>query len=240
MFPYDPRIAALLQGPVHSIPDVLGTLHAIDEVSIDGDGLKWFNRLYMQVTDAVETRVNTGDFGDPAWLALLDVEFARLYFSALSGYLTGGKCPGCWRALFAVRGDTRIARIQFALAGVNAHINHDLPGAIVATCTAAKVVPSHGIKQYNDYTNLNATLDGLIQAAKKELHVRLLGDALPPFSHLEDTIAAWGTSAAREQAWMHSEVLWYVRNVPMLEGGIMDGLDGLTTFGNKTLLAPVP
>ncbi len=47
MFPYDPKIAALFQAPVHSIAEVLGTLHAIDALSIDGDGLKWFNRLYI-------------------------------------------------------------------------------------------------------------------------------------------------------------------------------------------------
>ena len=205
-----------------------------------GDGLKWFNWLYLQVTEKVEDRITAGGFHDPAWLAELDVRFATVYFTALHGYLAGGDCPEAWAVLFAVRDNTRIARIQFALAGINAHINHDLPGAIVSTCTARNTVPQHGTSQYDDYTALNAPLDALIETAKKTLLVRLLGDPLPPVSHLEDTLAAWGTSAAREQAWKHAEALWRLRDVPAIAAGYVDGLDGLTTFGNKALLVPVP
>jgi hypothetical protein len=240
MFPYDPQIAAAVSVVPQSIADVLGVMQAIDAVCIEGDGLKWFNRLYFQVTQAVENRVNSGGFADPAWLALLDVEFAKLYFSALRGFLVSNNCPGCWYAMFSLRSDVRIARIQFALAGVNAHINHDLPAAIVTTSETSAVAPRHGTPQYAGYTGLNATLDALIETAKKELHVRLLGDALPPVSHLEDTIAAWGTAAAREQAWNHAEALWALRDLPTIAAGYLDGLDGLTTFGNKMLLAPVP
>jgi hypothetical protein len=240
MFPYDPQIAAAVSGAPQSIPDVLRTMQAIDALCIDGDGLKWFNRLYFQVTQAVENRVNGGGSADPTWLSLLDVEFAKLYFSALRGFLVNNECGGCWYSMFSVRNDARIARIQFALAGVNAHINHDLPAAIVATSEKSNIAPQHGTPQYTDYTDLNTTLDALIETAKKELHVRLLGDPLPPASRLEDSIAAWGTAAAREQAWNHSEALWELRSLPTIAAGYLDGLDGLTTFGNKILLVPVP
>jgi Family of unknown function (DUF5995) len=240
VFPYDAQLAAAVQSTPQSIPEVLQVLHAIDSTCANGDGLKWFNWLYVQVTEAVESRITAGGFNDPSWLAELDIQFARLYFTALRGHLAGGDCPGTWTALFLVREDTRIARIQFALAGVNAHINHDLPEAIVATCTARNTVPQRGTPPYDDYTAVNATLDTLIETAKKTLYVRLLGDALPPISRLEDTLAAWGTSAAREQAWKHAEALWRLRDVPRIAAGYMDGLDGLTTFGNKALLVPVP
>jgi hypothetical protein len=240
MFPYDGQIAAAVSAPPASIAEVLRTMQTIDALCSPGDGLKWFNRLYLQVTHAVQDKVSGGGFADPAWLALLDVEFAKLYFSALRGFLVENKCSGCWYAMFSVRKDVRIARIQFALAGVNAHINHDLPAALVATASARNIAPQHGTPQYVDYTNVNATLNSLIETAKKELHVRLLGDPLPPVSHLEDSVAAWGTSAAREQAWNHSEALWAVRGLPRIAAGYLDGLDGLTTFGNKVLLAPVP
>ncbi len=69
---------------------------------------------------------------------------------------------------------------------------------------------------------------------------RLLGAPLPAFSHLEDVIAAWGLTAARDQAWHHGEALWALRATPILAMGYLDGLDGLTTFGNKALLVPVP
>ena len=240
MFPYDPQLASAAQVPPQSIAGVLQLMQTIDATCVDGDGLKWFNWLYLQVTLTVENLITAGGFNDPAWVAELDVQFAKLYFAALNGWLAGGSCPGAWAALLSVRDNARIARIQFALAGINAHINHDLPAAIVATCTATNTIPQHGTPQYNDYIALNTPLDGLIETAKRTLHVRLLGDPLPALSHLEDTIAAWGTSEARVQAWNHAEALWQLRGSPSIAAGYLDGLDGLTTFGNKALLIPAP
>jgi hypothetical protein len=240
MFPYNPTLLATVRTPVQSIPDVLQTMLTIEETCSDGDGLKWFNWLYLEVTKAVETRVTSGGFTQPAWLAELDVQFARLYFGALDTSLSGVPTPGCWQVLFESRDQVRIARIQFALAGMNAHINHDLAPAIVATCEQTATSPQHGSAQYNDYTALNTTLDSLIESAKQTLHVRLLGDALPAVSHLEDTIAGWSVSAAREGAWHNAELLWYLRAAPSFSSSFMESLDGLTSVAGKALLAPVP
>jgi len=240
MFPYDPTLLALVQTSPQSVADVLQTMQAIGATCVDGDGLKWFNWLYLQVTQAVEARVVSGEFSDAAWLAELDVQFARLYFGALESALSGRPTAGCWQALFQRRNQTPIARIQFALAGINAHINRDLPLAIVAACQAASIVPRHGSAQYNDYAGLDTTLSSIIESAKLTLHVRLLGDALPPVSHLEDTIAAWSVSAAREAAWNNAELLWHLRGEPAFTAAFMDTLDGLATVAGKALLAPVP
>jgi hypothetical protein len=241
MFPYDPQLRQLAAAAPHSIPDVLGTMRAIDALVVDGDGLKWFNWLYLQVTDAVEQRVGAGGgFADPAWLARLDVEFASLYFSALAAWLGGRPAPSCWAVLFQNRRNAPVARIQFALAGINAHINHDLGIAIDNTCRATGTTPVHGGAHYNDYTAVNGTLDGLVDLAKQKLMVRLLGDALPAVSHLEDTIAAWNVAAAREAAWVNSEVLWSLVPVPPLAMRFLNTLDGITTVAGKALLVPVP
>jgi hypothetical protein len=240
MFPYDAEIAAVARIPPQSVADVLQTMNAIEAICIDGDGLKWFNWLYRQVTQAVETRITAGGFSDPAWLAELDVQFARLYFGALKSALSGETPAGCWRALFERRNQTAIARIQFALAGINAHINHDLAQAIVVTCQVTATAPQHLGTQHKDYTALNSTLDSLIETAKHSLNVRLLGDALPPVSRLEDTIAAWSVGAARESAWCNAELLWHLREAPPLSAAFIDTLDGLSTVAGKALLVPVP
>src|ERR1700739_3563642 len=179
MFQYDPALAAVVQTIPHSISDVLTTMGSIDNLCVEGDGLRWFNWLYLQVTQAVENRVAGGGFNNPAWLSELDVQFATLYFTALHANLTGAPCPGCWSAMFAIRNQTDIARIQFALAGMNAHINHDLPLAIITTCKSTNTVPQHGTAEYNDYTPLNPTMDALVEQAKRNLNARLLGDNLP-------------------------------------------------------------
>jgi hypothetical protein len=239
-FPYDPVLVSALRNSPHTVADVLETMRTIDAACVDGDGLKWFNLLYLQVTQAVAQGIAVGGFNDPAWLAELDVQFARLYFDALGASLRGAPCSSCWRAMLAVRGNTRLARIQFALAGVNAHINHDLPAAIVATCGATGTAPDRGTPQCADYTDLNATLDTLIDSAKRTLHVRLLGDQLPPVSTLEDTIAAFGVKAARDKSWTNAQVLWHLQSSPVLVSGFDDSLDGITSVVSKTLLVPVP
>ena len=238
MFPYDPALAAATQNPPLTIPQVLATMQTIDRTCVVGDGLKWFNWLYLQVTEQVENRVAAGGFADPTWLAKLDIQFAALYFGALNASLNGAACPGCWSALFEVRNDTDLARIQLAFAGMNSHINHDLPLAIVATCKGTGAAPAHGTPQYNDYTSLNPTMDALIQRAKQTLNVRLLGSALPAVTHIEDSIAAWDLAAAREGAWDTAENLW--NEIPRVADAHMATIDGLTTVISKTLLVPAP
>jgi hypothetical protein len=235
MFAYDSQLLAAVEPAPQSIDDAIRTMQAIDAICPDGDGLKWFNWLYLGVTQAVKARVDAGGFQDAAWMAALDVQFADLYFGALRGALSGGVAPECWRVLLERRDWTALGRIQCALAGVNAHINHDLPFAIVRTGAA----PVHGEMHYADYTALNGTLSERIDGAKAELHVRLLGDLLPPVSQWEDTVAAFSVTAAREAAWNHAEILWALRPLPELATRMADTLDGMTAVIGKTLLVPV-
>ena len=244
MFAYDKAIRDAASAEPRTIDDVLRTMRVIEAACTDGDGLKWFNWLYLRVTEAVARRVAIGGFRDPPWLAELDVQFARLYFAAIVGAVSHASIPGSWRVLLARRRETQLARIQFALAGINAHINHDLPIAIVATWRSRGAGPRAGDDHHLDYTALNATLAGLVDSAKRELHVRLLGDALPAVSHVEDVIAAWSVEAAREAAWTNAEVLWSLESAPflsdLLSSRYLNSLDGLTSVAGKALMIPVP
>lgn len=239
MFPYDSALAAAVAAVPQSVPDVVAILQTIDSTCADTDGLKWFNGLYLEVTEAVRARINSGGFSDPAWIAVLDVHFAGFYFAAIRAAFSGGSAPGCWQSVFDVRNQAPIARIQFAIAGMNAHINHDLPQAIVAVCQATNVSPQHGSPQYNDYTALNGTLDAIINTAKQQLNVRLAGDELPDVTRLENLVAAWGIAAAREVAWKNAEVLWHLRDVPLVSEAFLDSVDATTAVTGKALLVPV-
>ena len=239
MFPYDPALATIAQKEAQSIPEVLASLRSIDATCGDHDGLKWFNWLYLQVTEAVAGQTGAGGFHDVAWLAQLDVQFARMYLAALRSWLTAQPIPSCWQVLFEKRDQARLGRIQFAMAGINAHINHDLAAAIVATCQATGTRPVPAGPQHSDYTAVNATLEALIDSARHTLHLRLLGDILPPASALEDALAGWNMGAARELAWRNAEHLWHLRSTPALETGFLDMLDGFTTVIGKSLMIPV-
>lgn len=234
------NLSAVLAHTPATIDEVVALLEQIEAALPDSDGLTWFNRLYLGVTRAVGERIAAGEFANPAWIGKLDVAFARHYFDAVRTWETGGHPPGCWRALFGRRHDNAIARIQFALAGVNAHINHDLPLALVETMETTGVEPAAGGVPYADYTALNTTLGGMIDSVRDEWMVRLPGDALPAVSHLGDMLATWSLAAAREAAWTNAELLWGVRDIPPVAGRYIDVLDGLATVAGKALLVPVP
>src|SRR5579871_5735224 len=74
-----------------TIADVLATMQRIDQALPDNDGLKWFNRLYMMVTQEVDTKPPAGGWKDAAWLDPLDVVFAQFYFKAIAAYVSGAE-----------------------------------------------------------------------------------------------------------------------------------------------------
>ena len=69
---------ALRGAPVSSIDEVLAVMTAIDTALPDSDGLKWFNRLYLQVTRSVRQAVRGTAFRDARFMTELDIVFANL------------------------------------------------------------------------------------------------------------------------------------------------------------------
>src|SRR5687768_15795842 len=101
MADYDATIAAIARSrPPRTIDDVLAVMHDLDAALHDRDGVKWFNVLYLRVTESVRNDPPAGGWNDPQWLERLDVVFAGLYFNALASLNTA---PRSWRALFTAR-----------------------------------------------------------------------------------------------------------------------------------------
>src|ERR1700751_2732198 len=99
---------------VSSIPDVIARMQAIDAALARKDGVAIFNRLYLQVTLAVDSASAGAVFENPEFIARLDVVFASLYFDAEATIGSGGACPPSWRPLIEARSE-RLEPIQFAL-----------------------------------------------------------------------------------------------------------------------------
>jgi len=116
------------------------------------DGVACFTRLYLAVTRGVQERLAGVTFADGAFLARLDERFADLFFAAVE------RPPPAWAPLFEARARKRIAPLQFALAGMNAHINRDLPVALVQTCVEAGVALEEASPQHADYVRVNGVL----------------------------------------------------------------------------------
>src|ERR1700733_2167726 len=130
--PSDAELLAAASTDVVTIDDVIAVMQAIQTAVPDDDGLGWFNRLYLLTTQNIAAGLAAGRFVDPAWTQKLDVVFARYYFRAIVEYLGGSPAtPRAWTPLLAARGSSCVAPIQFACAGMNAHIDRDLSFALV-------------------------------------------------------------------------------------------------------------
>src|SRR5688572_9188649 len=96
--------AAITAKLVRTIDDVIAVMRRIDAILPDADGVKWFNFLYLRVTESVKNQPPVGGWEDAKWLERLDVIFANLYFDALVAWARDRKhAARSWRALFEVR-----------------------------------------------------------------------------------------------------------------------------------------
>ena len=227
----------LAQTPVATIDDVVARMASIDSALAPVDGISCFNKLYFEVTKNVLAGVGQATFADPRFLTALDVAFANLYFAALRAYDAGSPdTPRAWQPLFADRGDRTIAPIQFALAGMNAHINRDLPVALVQTFTALAIAPSDDSPQHADFQTVNTVL-ATTEKQVKELYLDNLTRQLDmEFHGVDDVVAIWSVTAARDAAWTNGQVLWHLRNIGPVERAYVATLDRTVGFASRGLL----
>jgi hypothetical protein len=200
------------------------------------DGVACFTRLYLAVTRGVQERLAGVTFADAGFLARLDERFADLFFAAVE------RPPPAWAPLFDARACKRIAPLQFALAGMNAHINRDLPVALVATCAEAGVALEEGSPQHDDYVRVNgvlATVEAQVRRGYLPHGVLGLVDRLlHRCSHLDDVVAMWDVARARDAAWTNAEALWALRHERLLADGFLATLDRTVGMAGRGLLLP--
>jgi hypothetical protein len=192
----------LAKGPAAlTIADVIARMQTIDALLPTNDGLKWFNRIYLMVTQQVDLHPPGGAWESPVWLTRLDVVFAGLYFTAVAGFLGGHSVPSAWNALFEARYRTGIDRIQFALAGMNAHINHDLALTLLATDAELNVVPAPGSPEFADYQSVSGLLNTVMPSALTMLATDTLGVLAQGTGKIGRLLAFWDICRARALAW---------------------------------------
>jgi hypothetical protein len=95
------QLLQIVAGPAPaSIADVIAVMQNIDALLPASDGLKWFNLLYLMVTQQVDSQPPAGGWKDPQWLTRLDIVFAEMYFAAVAGFLSQStSTPSSWSAV---------------------------------------------------------------------------------------------------------------------------------------------
>jgi hypothetical protein len=109
--------------------------------------------------------------------------------------------PSAWNALFEARYTSGIDRIQFALAGMNAHINHDLALALLSTDAELNVVPVAGSAESVDYQSVNELLRTVMPSALTMLATDTLGVLAEDTGKIGRLLAFWDICSARNLAW---------------------------------------
>jgi hypothetical protein len=227
----------LAETPIARVEDAVARMTAIEQALAPADGIACFNKLYLEVTKNVLAGLGQTTFAEPAFLAALDVSFANLYFAALSAFEAGSPAtPHAWAPLFQARGNGTIAPIQFALAGMNAHINRDLPVALDQTFAATGVAPSDESPQHADFERVNALLAATEKQVKEGYLDGLARTLDAEFDGVDDVVAMWSVTAARDAAWTNGEVMWRLRGLGPVAGAYLSALDRTVGFASRGLL----
>jgi hypothetical protein len=200
-----------------SLDDVLERMASINAALPTEDGVATFNRMYQQVTRLVDRAIDADLFVAGPFLGRLDVHFANLFFAAYQADLSGEPVPEAWTPLFDNRRKPSTHPIQFALAGMNAHICHDLPAAVVAACNELALSPEDGTPQHTDFSATNSVL----AEAQDEIKGWFSSGAVARLDELagrvDDGFALFGIQTARAAAWQVSQLLWDLADNPRLD-----------------------
>lgn len=213
---------------------VMTRMRAVSAGLPDRDGVAVFNRVYLSVTQELARRVADGSFRNPYSTAELGASFARRYLMAVEADADGRRAPACWRPLFQLRGHRAVRPVQFALAGINAHVGHDLALAVVDTCHLLRVEPE---AVETDFERVGEVLEEIEERVREELMPGPdLLELAEPLTHL---LGAWSLHRARRAAWSSAGLLWGLRRLPALYGELAAGLDAGVGLVGRCLLTPL-
>ena len=116
-----------------------------------------------------------------------------------------------------------------------AHIEHDLPLAVIDTCTARRRTPtSQGVQEdYEKVSELLADVEADIRRSFLTEVEQSVDDHLEPVAHL---ISSWNIDKARDFAWLNVQTLWELRRVRTLFDAYAATLARTVGMGSRLLL----
>lgn len=228
-----------------TIDALLGRMRSdLDRLTAQGDARRFFHGTYLRTTEAIVAEIDRGGLLDGPWLRALDLAFADLYVAALDADEQGRPVPQPWRiALRAAREQPEFLPVQHVLFGINAHINYDLPQALLAVMSPADFDESGTVnRRAADHRHLDVVLGSRVAAEDAQLtavsRTTLVDRLLRPFNRA-------GTkrflAEAREKVWRNAVVLDHARRAgPDHYGAALLDLERLSADRLADLTAPGP
>lgn len=140
----------------------------LDSLTPEQEPLRRFLGTYQRTTRAVGRAVDEGVFEDPGWVERWDVAFAGLYLDALDAHLAGERPSRPWRLAFEA--PASLPALRHVLLGINAHVNYDLPQALLAVITDEDAAdPSLMARRRRDHERIDGVLAARVAAEDAEL-----------------------------------------------------------------------
>jgi hypothetical protein len=144
-----------------------------------------FLGTYRRTTLAVATAVQRGFFEDDAWVVRWTAVFGRYFTDAHDADLAGEPVPRPWRLAFGLAADAH--PLAHLLAGMNAHINYDLPQAMLDVISPADFADADLLaRRVRDHDRIDKILAARVAAEDGEMGGprRLLDRVLAPANRL--------------------------------------------------------
>jgi Family of unknown function (DUF5995) len=225
--------------PPTTINAVIARLREIDAALSPDDGVSVFNRMYLTVTTQIaaiiaDPHTERGTFQHSQAMAELDVRFANLWLTAYDADAARSTVSPAWRPLFEARGGGRLP-IQYALAGMNTHIEHDLPIAVLDTCRSLGLEPDDVHGDYEAVNGVLAQVESPVRRSFLDGIGRELDHGLGPVVHL---LSTWDIDKARDVAWVTVETLWALRRTSLVLDRFQDSLGHTVGMASRALLTP--
>ncbi|MFJ2006905.1 DUF5995 family protein [Streptomyces chartreusis] len=217
-----------------AVDAVISRMRSLAAMLPERDGVAVFNRVYLAVTEEVDRHIDGGRFPDQRAAITLDVRFAERYLAAVESAEDERRPPACWRPLFQMRRHPGVRPLQFALAGINAHIGHDLALAVVDACRSLGCEP---VELEDEFDRVGDLLVSLEERIREDL---MPGPDLlqiaDPITHL---LGSWSLERARDATWSSARALWALRGYPKLAEEFTERLDAAVGFAGRMLLTPL-
>jgi Family of unknown function (DUF5995) len=136
-----------------------------------GDARRWFLATYVRSTRAFAEEIERGGFNDPEWVSEWDLAFADLYLDALAADRAGGTPSAPWTIAFrTATQQPHLPPLRHLLLAMNAHINFDLPQALLAVISPADFDDVELLQQRaRDHAHADEVLLSRVSAEDTEL-----------------------------------------------------------------------
>jgi hypothetical protein len=175
-------------------------------------GLREFLGTYQRTTTAVGKAILDGAFEDGEWVEEWDVVFARLYLDAYDAHVAGGDAvPRPWRIAFEA--PAGLPALRQVLLGINAHVNYDLPQALLGVISDADFAdPAVLARRQRDHEAIDGVLASRVAAEDDQLTVSggksLLDRVLQPLNRVSSRRFL---REARQKVWHNTHELQVAR-----------------------------